>query len=189
MYYFLIYGKQYLNKLLWYLPLHTAQEKLLLEKFVKVTRSTLKGTLIIGAVQGALGATAMAFAGVSNTIFWGVVMAVLSIIPALGPAIVWAPAGAFLILSGDVVAGVSLILFGVIVIGNIDNFMRPKLMGKETQLPDLMILFGTLGGLALFGMAGIILGPVIAALFVTIWEIYGETFKDHLQPVQLLEEE
>lgn len=189
MYYFLIYGKAYLNKLLYYLPLRTAQERILLDKFVTVTRSTLKGTLIIGIVQGGLGAVGMALAGINNTLFWGVIMAVLSIIPALGPAVVWLPAAIFLIIGGQMPEGIGLLLFGAIIIGNIDNLLRPRLMGHDTSLPDLMILFGTLGGLALFGMAGIIIGPVIAALFISIWEIYGETFKDQLQPVQLVEED
>jgi len=189
MYYFLIYGMGYINKMLYYLPLHTAQERILLDKFVTVTRSTLKGTLIIGLVQGGLAAGAMALAGIGNTVFWGVIMAVLSIIPALGPAIVWLPAAVLLVLGGDVPQGIGLLLFGAVVISNIDNLLRPRLMGRDTQLPDLMILFGTLGGLALFGMAGIIIGPIIAALFITILEIYGETFKDQLQPVQLVVKE
>lgn len=188
MYYFLIYGKEYLNKFLFYMPLRTDQERLLLEKFTTVTRATLKGTLIIGIVQGALGAVAMALAGISNTIFWGVIMAVMSVIPAVGPAVVWLPAAIFLIIGGRVVAGVGLLLFGAIVVGNVDNLLRPRLVGKDAQLPDLMILFGTLGGLALFGMSGIIIGPIVAALFVTMWEIYGETFKDSLYSVNLFEE-
>lgn len=189
MYYFLIHGKVYINKLLYYLPLHTSEERMLLNKFIAVTKATLKGTLIIGVVQGGLGAIAMAVAGIDNTIFWGVVMAVLSIIPALGPAVVWAPAGVFLFVGGHVAEGIGLILFGAIVIGNIDNLIRPRLMGKDTQLPDLMILFSTLGGLALFGMSGIIIGPIIAALFITMLEIYAFTFKDYLEPVQLESEE
>jgi len=188
MYYFLIYGKEYLNKLLYYLPLRTDQERLLLEKFTTVTRATLKGTLIIGFVQGALGAGAMAMAGISNTIFWGVIMAVMSVIPAVGPAVVWLPAAVFMIVSGEVGPGIALLLFGAVVIGNVDNLLRPRLVGKDAQLPDLMILFGTLGGLALFGMAGIIIGPVVAALFVTMWEIYGETFKDSLYSVNLFDD-
>jgi len=188
MYYFLIYGKDYLRTALFYLPLQDQEEKMLLQKFTTVTRATLKGTLIIGVVQGALGGAAMALAGIKNTIFWGVIMAVLSIIPALGPAIVWLPAAIFLVFTGHIVQGIGLLLFGVIVIGNIDNVMRPSLVGKDAELPDLMILFGTLGGLALFGMSGIIIGPVVAALFVTLWEIYGETFKDSLFSVTMFDQ-
>lgn len=189
MYYFLIYGKSYLENILYYIPLETNQERILLNKFVVVTRATLKGTFVIGIIQGALGAAAMAVAGIPNTLFWGVIMAVMSIIPAVGPAVIWLPASVFLIFSGNYVAGGALILFGALVIGNIDNLLRPRLVGKDTQLPDLMILFGTLGGLAMFGMPGLIIGPIIAALFNTIWEIYGETYRDALHPVHLFEEE
>lgn len=186
MYYFLIYGKDYLIRLLYCLPLNSVEENLLLSKFTTVTRATLKGTFVIGGIQGALGGIAMAIAGIDNTIFWAVIMAVFSIIPAVGPAIIWAPAGAFLIFSGNTVAGISLILFGLIVIGNIDNILRPRLVGREAQLPDLMIFFGTLGGLAFFGASGLIIGPIIAALFVSIWDIYAKTFQKALDPADLI---
>ncbi len=186
MYYFLIYGKNYLAWLLYMLPLKSEEENLLLSKFTTVTRATLKGTFVIGLVQGTMGGIAMWVAGIPNTLFWGVIMAVASIIPAVGPAIIWAPAGIYLVVIGDVVAGIGLILFGAIVIGNIDNLIRPKLVGKETELPDLMIFFGTLGGLAVFGAAGIIIGPIVAALFITLWEIYGATFRDSLDPSSLI---
>ncbi len=185
MYYFLIYGKNYLAWMLYMLPLKSEQENLLLSKFTTVTRATLKGTFVIGLIQGAMGGVAMWIAGIPNTLFWGVIMAVFSIVPAVGPAIVWLPAGLFLLVTGEVVAGTGLILFGAIVIGNIDNLIRPKLVGKEAELPDLMIFFGTLGGLALFGASGIIIGPVIAALFITLWEIYGATYSDSLDPSSL----
>ena len=193
MYYFLIYGREYLGKLLFSLPLNSEDEKRLLLKFTSVTRATLKGTFIIGAIQGAMGGVAMWIAGIPNTLFWGVIMAVFAIIPAIGPAIIWFPASVFLFVTGDTVPAISLFLFGAIVISNIDNLLRPRLVGKEAQLPDLMILFGTLGGLALFGAAGLIIGPIIAALFVTIWDIYGEVFKgmlerSHLQPEEMLDQ-
>ncbi len=188
MFYFIISGEDYLKKILYYIPLSNEQEALLLDKFVRVTRATLKGTLIIGAVQGTIGGVAMWVAGVSNTLFWGVIMAVLSIIPALGPAIVWFPAGLILIVQGDIAAGAGLIIFGIVVVGNIDNLIRPSLVGKDAQLPDLMILFSTLGGLALFGVTGFILGPVIAALFMTSWEIYGNAFQNSLEKVTLFNE-
>jgi predicted PurR-regulated permease PerM len=127
----------------------------------------------------------MAIAGIPNTLFWGVIMAVFSIIPAVGPAIIWAPAATYLIFSGNTVAGVGLALFGAIIVGNIDNILRPKLVGHEAELPDLMIFFGTLGGLALFGAAGIIIGPIIAALFVSLWDIYAKTFREQLDPSNL----
>ncbi len=188
MFYFLIDGKNYLKKALYYIPLSNDQEALLLDKFVRVTKATLKGTLIIGAVQGSIAGTAMWVAGVPNTLFWGVIMAVLSVIPALGPAMVWLPAGIILVVQGEYTAGIGLIAFCAVVVSSIDNVIRPSLVGKDAQLPDLMILFGTLGGLAFFGIAGFILGPVIAALFMTAWEIYGNAFQDSLEKVTLFEE-
>ena len=181
MYYFLVYGREYLSKLLFSLPLNSEDEKRLLEKFTSVTRATLKGTFIIGAIQGAMGGVAMWIAGIPNTLFWGVIMAVFAIIPAIGPAIIWLPASVFLFVQGDTTAAVGLLLFGAIAVSNIDNLLRPRLVGREAQLPDLMILFGTLGGLALFGAVGLIIGPIIAALFVTIWDIYGNVFHKLLE--------
>lgn len=188
MYYFLVYGREYLSKMLYRLPLNSADEKRLLDKFTSVTRATLKGTFIIGAIQGGMGGVAMWIAGIPNTLFWGVIMAVFAVIPAIGPAIIWFPASIFLFVTGNTTAAISLFLFGTIAISNIDNLLRPRLVGREAQLPDLMILFGTLGGLTLFGAIGLIVGPIIAALFVTIWDIYGEVFqrfleRSHLQPV------
>ena len=185
LYYFIIYGRGYLNTLLYYLPLNNEEEELLLARFTKVTIATLKGTFIIGIIQGAMGAVTMALLGIPNTLFWGMIMAVLSIIPAVGPAVVWLPAAIYLIIQGSVIKGVVLILIGAIVIGNIDNVLRPKLVGKGAQMPDLMILLSTLGGLAMFGISGIITGPIIAALFITVWDIYGKAFKDYLVPVSL----
>ena len=181
MYYFLVYGKDYLSKLLFSLPLNSKDEKRLLDKFTSVTRATLKGTFIIGAIQGAMGGVAMWIAGIPNTLFWGVIMAVFAVIPAIGPAIIWLPASIFLFVAGDTTAAIGLFLFGAIAVSNIDNLLRPRMVGREAQLPDLMILFGTLGGLALFGAIGLIIGPIIAALFVTIWDIYGEVFHTVLE--------
>jgi predicted PurR-regulated permease PerM len=183
MYFFLKDGNKILAKILYYFPLRDDEEQQLLEKFTKVTRATLKGTFIIGLLQGGLAGIAMALAGVPYTVFWGTVMAVLSIIPAIGPALVWLPAGIILLISGQTFAGIALIVFCAVVVGNVDNVLRPILVGKDTQMPELMIFFGTLGGIALFGISGIVLGPLVAAVFLTIWPIYGETFKDILPEV------
>jgi predicted PurR-regulated permease PerM len=108
---------------------------------------------------------------------------VLSIIPGIGPTLVWAPAAIILIATGHTAAAVGLAAFCAVAVGSIDNFLRPILVGKDTQMHELMILFGTLGGIALFGMVGIIIGPIIAALFVTVWDIYGTVFQDMLPKV------
>ncbi len=189
LFYFLLEGKSYLKLALYYLPLSDQEERMLLNRFTTVTRATLKGTLIIGLVQGTLAGAAMAVAGLPNALFWGVIMVLLSAIPAVGPAIVWFPASVYLLITGNYVSGIGLLLFGAIVVSSVDNLLRPPLVGKDTKMPDLMVLLGTLGGLAVFGMAGLIIGPIIAALFISIWEIYGETFREHLHTVLMFEEE
>nr|MBL0715068.1 AI-2E family transporter [Desulfobacterales bacterium] len=119
-------------------------------------------------------------AGISGAAFWGTNMGGLSIKPGIGTGLVWIPAVIILIAGGHYAKGVGLALFCGLVVGSIDNLLRPALVGKDTRMHDLFILFGTLGGIALFGVVGIIIGPIIAALFVTIWEIYGTVFKDIL---------
>lgn len=185
LYYFLVYGIRYLDTMLYYLPLGNKDEEMLLGRFTKVTMATIKGTFLLGIIQGGLGGLTMFLLGVPNTLFWGMLMVILSIIPALGTAIVWIPAAIYLFVQGSVIKAIIMFAVGIVVIGNIDNLLRPKLVGKGAQMPDLMILFSTLGGIALFGIFGIIIGPIIAALFMTIWEIYGKTFKDYLQPTTL----
>ena len=182
MYYFLTHGAKVLDKILYYIPLSANEENRMVEKFASVSRATLKGTLIIGVVQGGLAGLAFAVIGIDGAFFWGTIMAVLSIIPGVGTALVWIPAAVFLFAVGRPIAALLLTVWCVGLVGTVDNVLRPWLVGKDTKMPDLLILLGTLGGLVLFGAAGIIVGPIVAALFVTVWEIYGTTFKDILPP-------
>ena len=183
MYFFQMDGDKLIRKILYYLPLNSDDENLMLDKFTSVTRATLKGTLLIGIMQGGLAGLAFAVAGIDNAVFWGTVMAVLSIIPSVGSALVWLPASIILIAQGNVGPGLGLLLFCGVVVGSLDNVLRPILVGKDTKLPELMIFFGTLGGIMMFGIAGIFIGPLIASLFVTIWELYGIAFQDYLPEV------
>jgi predicted PurR-regulated permease PerM len=182
LYYFLIHGRSYLNKFLYYLPLKDEEEAHLLSRFTTVTTATLKGTVVIGLIQGSMGGVTMALLGIPNTLFWGMIMVILSIIPAVGAAIVWLPAAIYLILKGSLIKGIIMIAVGAIVIGNIDNLLRPMMVGKSAKMPDLMILLSTIGGIAMFGISGIITGPIIAALLISIWSIYGTVFQDYLYP-------
>jgi predicted PurR-regulated permease PerM len=182
-YFFQMDGPKLIRKILYYLPLGSDDENLMLEKFTSVTRATLKGSLLIGLLQGGLAGIAFAVAGIDNAVFWGTLMAVLSIIPSVGSALVWAPACAILILQGSVGAGVGLLVFCALVVGSLDNLLRPMLVGKDTRMHELMIFFGTLGGIVMFGISGIFIGPLIASLFVTIWELYGIAFADFLPEV------
>ncbi len=176
-------GGKLVKKILYYLPLNGDDESLMLDKFTSVTRAMLKGTLMIGVLQGGVAGIAFAVAGIDNAVFWGTIMAVLSVIPSVGSALVWIPASIILIMQGEVTAGIGLLAFCGVIVGSLDNVLRPMLVGKDTKMHELMIFFGTLGGILMFGIAGILIGPVIASLFVTIWELYGIAFSDYLPEV------
>ena len=183
MFYFLTMGEVLLLRILYFLPLHDRDERRLLRRFTSVTAATLKGTLIIGALQGLICGMAFAFAGIQGPVFWGSIMAVISIIPVFGTAIVWLPALCILALQGNFIGvGILAVLCGAVA-GNLDNVLRPRLVGKDTGMHDLLVLFGTLGGISMFGILGIILGPIVAALFITVWEIYGKVFEAYLPDV------
>lgn len=179
-------GKRILNRMLYLLPLPSEEESRLLQRFTSVTKATLKGTVLIGMIQGGLAGVALALAGVESALFWSILMMILSVIPVVGTILVWLPAAIVLIISGSVVPGILVLLWCGIVVGNLDNLLRPKLVGQDAGLHELLILFSTLGGLSLFGMVGFIVGPIVAALWVTLWDIYGEMFKDFLPPVESL---
>lgn len=184
-FYFLLSGRALLAKVLYYIPLRPEDENLMVEKFLSVTRATVKGSLVIGIVQGLLAGAAFAVAGIKGAAFWGTVMAVLSIIPAVGAGLVWVPAVIYLFVAGKSGAAVALGLWCLLAVGLVDNFLRPALVGRDTKMPDLMVLISTLGGLFYFGAVGFIIGPVVAALFIAVWEIYGRAFADLLPPVEL----
>ena len=186
MFFFLKDGRLILEKILYYLPLTDQDESRMLERFTSVTRATIKGTLVIGVIQGGLAGLAFWIFGIDNALFWGTIMTVLSIIPVVGSAIVWIPAVIILAAMGKFGTAIGLMLVCGIVVGSVDNVLRPRLVGKDTQMHELLILFGTLGGISLFGIVGFIIGPIIAALFVTVWEIYGETFKEYLPEVKFI---
>lgn len=183
LYFFLVDGPSILRKILYYIPLAPDEEEQLLERFVSVTRATLKGSLLIGVIQGGVAGVAFWMAGVPGAAFWGTVMVVLSIIPAVGAGLVWVPAVIYLLMAGEMVAGIALGAWCGVVVSSIDNFLRPLLIGRDARMSDLLILLSTLGGIVLFGAVGFIVGPIVAALFVTVWHIYGETFRDVLPEV------
>ncbi len=158
------------------LPLGDPREERLFTKFAAVTRATVKGTFAIAAIQGAIGGLAFAILGLGSPVLWGVLMGVCSLIPAVGSALVWGPAALYLVLTGAWVKGIILVGVGVGLIGTIDNAVRPVLVGRDAGMPDYMILLSTLGGLATFGFSGLVMGPVVGGLFMTVWEIFTEEF-------------
>ncbi len=184
LYFFLLDGRGLLDRILYYLPLNARDEGLLLERFTSVTRATLRGSLLIAVLQGTLAGIAFAVAGIPNAVFWGSVMAVLSTIPNIGAALVWIPAAAILILQGHTTTGIALAAFCALIVGSLDNVLRPILVGKDTKMHELLIFFSTLGGIFMFGFPGLFIGPVIASLFVSIWGIYGVEFADVLPAVE-----
>jgi predicted PurR-regulated permease PerM len=180
MFFFLVDGERILSLILHYLPLKQEDQERMLDKFTSVTRATLKGIAVIGMVQGALVGAAFAAAEFPSAVFWGTVAAVMSMVPGIGTAIIWLPGVIVLFMGGHYGAATGLLAFCILVVGGIDNFLRPRLVGKDTRMHELLILFGTLGGIIMFGVAGIIIGPIIAALVVTVWEIYDVAFQDVL---------
>jgi predicted PurR-regulated permease PerM len=176
LFFFLRDGPRMLDGVVHALPLGDHRERYLLRQFAAVSRATIKGTLVVGIVQGTIGGIAFAVLGIGAPVLWGVVMALLSILPAVGTALIWLPAAIALIVNGQVIGGIVLIAIGVLVIGSVDNVLRPILVGRDTRMPDYLILLATLGGLAGFGLAGIIIGPIIAAFFLSVWNMAEKEF-------------
>ncbi len=181
LFFFLRDGKKIIDKIIEILPIGDDRERYLLAKFAEVSRATIKGTLVVGMVQGTLGGITFALLGIQSAIFWGVIMTLLSILPAIGSALVWLPAALYLIANGMLIKGIILILVGVFVIGMVDNVLRPILVGRDTKMPDYLILLSTLGGLAMIGISGFVLGPVIAAFFLTIWTMFAQEYQQECQ--------
>jgi predicted PurR-regulated permease PerM len=153
------------------IPLAPAPRDRLLERLTTVIRATVKGNILVAAAQGTLGGLAFWTLGVHAPLLWGVVMAFLSLLPAVGAALIWAPVALYLLAVGQIWQGLGLIAFGVFVIGLIDNVLRPILVGKDTAMPDYVVLIATVGGLALFGLNGFVIGPVIVAMFLAAWQL------------------
>lgn len=180
LFFFLRDGAELARKIRTAIPLEDNQKRRLQLKFNHVVRATIKGNLLVAITQGALGGLIFWFLDIPSVLLWAVLMACLSLLPAVGAGIVWAPVAAYFLLSGAIWQGTVLALFGVFVIGLVDNVLRPILVGKDTKMPDYLILISTLGGLAIFGLNGFVIGPLIAALFMSSWAIFIET-KPHVQ--------
>jgi predicted PurR-regulated permease PerM len=155
------------------IPLTPAHKRLLFSKFTTVIRATVKGNIAVAAAQGALGGLIFWILGIEGALLWGVLMAFLSLLPAIGAALIWAPVAIYFLATGVLWKGFTLIAFCVIVIGLVDNIMRPILVGKDTQMPDYVVLISTLGGMSLFGLNGFVIGPVIAAMFMSAWDLFS----------------
>ena len=156
-------------------PLAPQHKQALLEKIATVIRATIKGNLLVAAIQGALGGLGFWYLGVSGALLWAVMMAFMSLVPAVGAGLVWLPVALYFLIGGALWKGVALMVYGVLVIGLVDNLLRPILVGQDTRMPDYMVMIATLGGMAVFGLNGFVLGPVIAAMFLAIWQLHASS--------------
>lgn len=168
-------GPELLQSLMRIMPLDDAKEWELMQRFASVARATAKGSMVVALVQGTIGGILFAAVGIPGALLWGVLMTVLSLLP-IGSGLVWGPAAIILFIQGDIGRAIAIIIVGVLVIGLVDNFLRPRLVGQDTKMPDYLILLSTLGGIAWFGLSGFVLGPIIAALFITCWQMVGTQY-------------
>jgi predicted PurR-regulated permease PerM len=155
------------------IPLAEEQKHHLINKFATVIKATVKGNIAVAATQGALGGLILWALGIQGALLWAVLMAFLSLLPAVGAAMIWGPVAIYFLATGAIWKGIVLVAFGIFVIGLVDNVLRPILVGKDTKIPDYVVLISTLGGLALFGLNGFVIGPLIAALFIAAWDLFA----------------
>lgn len=165
-------GRELVARIRRALPLSDNQKRRLFSKFTRVVRATVKGNIVVAATQGFLGGAIFAVLGIPAASLWGVLMAFLSLLPAVGAGLIWTPAALYFLMKGMVLQSVILTLYGILVIGLVDNILRPILVGRDTKMPDYLVLISTLGGLALFGLNGFVIGPLIAALFMSTWGLF-----------------
>jgi predicted PurR-regulated permease PerM len=154
-------------------PLAPDHRRQLATKFITVIRATVKGNVLVAATQGALGGLAFWFFGIQGALLWAVLMGFLSLLPAIGAGLIWLPVALYFLVTGAIWQGVALIVYGVLVIGLVDNVLRPILVGKDTRMPDYLVLISTIGGMAVFGINGFVIGPVIAAMFMAVWDLFA----------------
>jgi predicted PurR-regulated permease PerM len=180
MFYLFIDGEAFVRRINHLIPLRQEYKDLIYARFLQTSRATIKATLFCGLIQGSLGALTLFIFGIKSWLLWGIIMIILSVIPMLGAGTVLIPAGVLQILFGNVWNGIGLIFISVVVISNIDSFLRPRIVGRQAKMHDLVIFFSTIGGIAVFGLMGFIIGPVVAALFMTLIEIYSTEFREYL---------
>ncbi len=181
LYYFFKDGGRILKRLRHISPLGDDYEVLLFDRFTSTARATLKGSFIIGGIQGILGGILFTITGIQGALIWGVIMAIFSMIPSVGSFLVWLPAGLIMLLTGHLWQGLTILLVGGLVISLVDNVLRPPMVGKDIQMHPLLILFSTLGGISVFGISGVIIGPVIASLFMAVISIYDYYYQQELE--------
>lgn len=180
LFFFIRDGEAFLDMFVRLFSLGENKERVLAERFISTAKASLKVTLIIGGIQGTLGGFIFWFTGIEGALIWGAIMILMSIVPVVGCSIIWAPAGAIMMLMGYFWKGVLIIAFGVFVISMVDNLLRPILLGRDVQLHPLLIFLSTLGGISVFGISGFVIGPIIAALLISIWDMYDQLYRKEM---------
>lgn len=179
LFFFLRDGKNLTARIREAIPMERLHKQALSDKFATVIRATVKGNLVVASAQGALGGLIFWLLDIQGFVLWGVLMAFLSLLPAVGASLIWGPVSIYFFATGSVVQGFVLAAYGVLVIGLVDNVLRPILVGKDTKMPDYIVLISTLGGMSIFGLTGFVIGPAIAALFIACWDIYSPPITKH----------
>jgi len=172
MYYFFRDGDRIYDAMLELIPLEASQTRMIFDRTREVIHASVYGVIVIAGIQGTLGGLAFAVLGLHSPLVWGVVMFFLSMIPLVGSSVVWFPTAVYLAVNGHWGKGLALALWGVLVIGTIDNFLRPKLVGERAGLHELLIFFSVLGGLQIWGVLGLALGPVVVAITTALLDIF-----------------
>ena len=181
LFYLFIDGKDFVRRIMKISPMRDRYEQVLIDKFSSIARATLKGTSLVAVFQGFLGGVLFWSTGVVSPVLLGILMTFASMIPSFGSGLVWLPVGIIMLLFGNIFEGLIILAVGALLISTIDNIIKPKLVGRDTQIHPLFILLSTLGGIIIFGLSGFIIGPIIIALFVALWEIYSIEFKEQLK--------
>lgn len=158
------------------IPMGNVRERALFDRFAQVSKATLKGTLVVALVQGSIGGVLFALVGIPAALLWGVAMTLLALLPVGGSGIIWLPAAIVLFAQGQITEAIIVVVVGSLIIGLVDNLLRPLLVGRDTEMPDYLVLLSTLGGITWFGLSGFVIGPTIAALFITVWEMMGNDY-------------
>lgn len=177
LFFFLRDGERLVKTITENIPVDNKHLEHFINQFLTTAKASLKFTFIIGGIQGFLGGMIFYITGIERALVWGVLMFALSIVPAIGCALIWAPAGIIMLLLGNIWQGVTILIFGSLVISSVDNLLRPVLLGRDTQMHSLLIFLSTLGGIAAMGFSGFILGPVIASLFLAGWKLFPEIYQ------------
>ncbi|MBN1663385.1 MAG: AI-2E family transporter [Deltaproteobacteria bacterium] len=180
LFFFLRDGDKFFDMAMRMYPLGTGRGKILFDRFILASKTTLKTTLIIGGIQGTLGGLIFFLTGIPGVMIWTVVMIFAAIIPLVGCSIVWAPMGIYMLISGHVWEGLVILAFGTVVITTVDTIMRPLMIGKGVEIHPLLIFLSTLGGLVVFGVSGFVIGPIIVSLLMTIWDMYDQFYREEL---------